>query len=345
MAGNWGGFLSSIGVPRGTAGYLDWTTGLMRVNTPHDTWVRIARTPDLRTLHRWEQEVVETVTHEAIHFLQIVTTGYLYDFASTLFALVRSAIGFPVRDVSDIPSHATPELAARLRSHFANLDAAGPEGITVRGLAEGQAMLAQLRTHWRSLTADEYPRRLADLPSEYSHAYLFSQKILGAAAFEIYPFVSSMALCTRSPVTSFVTMCHAIKARGISVILPSESPHEYLELANELHHGGEIALLGTSVEIFNDRPIHPVYSPMVARLNELAAVASMLEYMAVPHRVARPIAEAVARPAVYNRDAEGNSYIHIPDNWRPDLDRKTREDEAAALVLLMASSTRILKSL
>ena len=163
-------FLTAIGVPRGVAGYLDWTTGLMRVNATHDVWARIARTPDLRTLPRWEQGVVETITHETIHFLQITTTSYLYRFAVTLFELVKSAIHFPVHDVSELPIRATPELAQKLRAHFATLDARGAHGVTVRSLAEGQAMLAQLRTHWRGLTAGEFLKRLtgSGLPAEYS---------------------------------------------------------------------------------------------------------------------------------------------------------------------------------
>jgi hypothetical protein len=123
-----------------------------------------------------------------------------------------------------------------------------------------------------------------------------------------------MALCTRMPAASFVQMCHALKERGVSA-LPEESVREYLVLANELHRSGQIALAGTSIEVINDLPAHPLYSPMVVQLNGLAAESSMLDYMAAPHHVTRAIAEAVARPVVYNRDAKGNTYVHVPDNW------------------------------
>jgi hypothetical protein len=71
----------------------------------------------------------------------------------------------------------------------------------------------------------------------------------------------------------------------------------------------------------------------------------MLDYMAAPHRIARPIAEAVARPTVYNRDVDGTGYVHVPDNWRPDLDRASRDAEAEMLVLLMSVSARLLRSI
>jgi hypothetical protein len=83
---------------------------------------------------------------------------------------------------------------------------------------------------------------------------------------------------------------------------------------------------------------------MVVHLNDLAGAVSILNYMSAPHRIARAIAEAVARPAVYNRDVEGTIYIHVPDNWRPDLDRENRHSEAEMLVLLMSVAARLIKS-
>ena len=206
-------------------------------------------------------------------------------------------------------------------------------------------MLAQLRTHWRGLTADEFLRRLtgSSLPSEYSHAYLLAHTILGNVAFEVYPFLSSMALCTRMPPASFVTMCHALEARGFPV-LPTESVGEYLALVNELHQRGEIALAGTSAEVINDLPKHPLYSPIVVRLNDLSAETSILDYMAAPHRVSPAIAEAVARPSVYNQNLEAKTAVHIPDNWRPDLDRESRHAEATTLVLLMSVAARLINA-
>jgi hypothetical protein len=89
--------------------------------------------------------------------------------------------------------------------------------------------------------------------------------------------------------------------------LPTQSVREYLALANELHESGQIALVGTSAEVFNDLPTHPLYSPMVVHLNDLAPAVSIVDYMAAPHRIAKAIAEAVARPAVYNGDVEATS--------------------------------------
>ena len=139
-------------------------------------------------------------------------------------------------------------------------------------------------------------------------------------------------------------MCEALRIQRV-LEFPAQSVREYLALANELHQAGSIELAGTSVEIINDLPTHPMYSPMVVQLNELAAEASLLDYMAAPHRIAPALAKAVARPVVYNSDMEGNTAVHVPDHWRPDLDRQTRDEEVEMLVLLMSVSARLLKSL
>jgi hypothetical protein len=346
MAEQWKDFVTAIGVPKGVAGYLDWTTGLMRINTTHDVWQRIVRTPDLRTLPRGEQGIVETVTHETIHFLQIATTSFLYGFAVRLFEIVKSAIQFPVRHVSELPTRATPPIALKLRAHFAALDAAGPENLTVRSLAEGQAMLAQLRTHWRGMNAGEFLRRLttSGLPPEYSRAYVFAHKILGDATFESYPLVSSMALCTAQPAAAFVALCEALRHRGIRTP-PSEARDQYLQLVNELNQAGKIVLKGTSAEVLQDLPEHPVYTPMVHKLNEIAAVSSIIDYMTAPHRISETLAVAVARPAVYNAGPNGDTAVHVPDNWRPDLDRASRDAEAETMVLLMSVSASLLNTM
>ena len=50
----------------------------MRVVADHEAWRRIVRAPDLTTLAPCERGVAKTVTHDAIHFLQISTASYLY---------------------------------------------------------------------------------------------------------------------------------------------------------------------------------------------------------------------------------------------------------------------------
>jgi hypothetical protein len=348
MSARWHEFLPAIAVPKGIAGYLDWSTGILRVNAPYDVWERISTASDLNKLKDWERDVVETVTHETIHFLQITTTGYLYSFAIELLQLIKACISFPVKDFSQIPSVAPPQQAERIRNHLTCLDLEGVHSITVRSIVECQALLGQLRTHWRGLTHQGFLQRVheAHVPKEYRLAYLAATHYLGENAFEGYPFVSSMALCTRDPVASFDVICRAVRTRALPA-KPREALQGYLELLNDLHGNRELELTGTAREIINDLPEHPVYTPMVVRLNEMCEEKhiSMLDYMAAPHEVSEPIAVAVARPTVFNADHENNWYVHVPTNWRPDLTKSAKDEEAEALIFLMSVATKLLRSI
>lgn len=342
MAGQWKDAFAEVKVAAGVAGYLDWATGLMRLNASHNDWKRISAIADLSKLQRWEQDLVQTMTHETIHFLQITTTSYLFVFAVELFNLIRRAIPDSQRDASGVAQRASPEFEAKIRAQNAALDKVGPRRVTVRSLAEGQAMLAQLRTHWCNLTPDSFLNRLFEstLPSEYWRAYTVAHDLLGDNAFEIFPSLSSIALCTKAPAEAFVTMCEALVGKDVPHA-PSEIMHECLVLANDLHKRGQIQLVGTSAEVVESVGWHPLYSPMVATLNDLSADFSMLDCMAAPHKIAPAIAAAVARPVMFNPDASGDAYIHIPDNWRPDLVGSARRDEIETLVLLMIVAARL----
>jgi hypothetical protein len=346
MAGRWGEFLPSIAVPKGVAGYLDWSTGLLRVNATHEVWQRIVASKDLSKLQQWERDIVEVVTHETIHFMQIVTTGWLYQFAVELFELIKSCIPFPVKDFSQIPKVPPPGPAARIRNHLARLDVAGANSVTVRSLVECQAVLAQLQTHWKSTDHESFVKRIHEshLPQEYRAAYLSAVKHLDRHAFESYPFISNMALCCRDPVTSFEVICRGVKTAALPA-QPRRAIQGYLELLNRLHTAGNLEMIGTAAEVINSAPEHPVYTPMVARLNELSANSSMLEYMAAPHEIKEPVAVAVARPTVFNLDDSGNARVHVPTNWRSDLTTGQKNAEAEFLVFLMTTATRLLQNL
>ncbi len=328
---------------RGAAGFLDWTTGLLRLNAASAAWDRVSKSPDLRTLPARDRLLVETVTHETIHFLQIVTTGYLYRFAVKLFDLIRDCLPKPVRAIADIPIAPSRMQAARITDHIAALDRTDADGCSVRSLAECQAMLAQLRTHWTGLTHDGFLERTDYMPEVYRRAYRLATVFLGKDAFDSYPFLSSMALCCDDPVRAFRVLCCATQDASMSAP-PAEDVQAYVELVNMLHHRGQLRLLGTAAEMVNDLGNHPVYTPAVHALNEVSGQ-GVLQYMAAPHLVDTAIATAVARPAVYNPDAEGQLFVRVPENWRPDLDRAAKDKEAEFLVFLMGISTRLLQNI
>jgi|GEM_PF-5080158 len=348
MSATWKDFLPEIGAPNGVAGYLDWSTGMLRVNSPYDVWNRISQSEDPTTLEEWERDVVETVTHETIHFLQITTTGFLYKFAVELFDQIKSCIPFPVRDFSEIPKKAPPLQAEKIRDHLAILDNEGENSVTLRSLVECQAILTQMRTHWKGLTHEGFLQKVYSLhlPKEYSQAYVTATNYLGPNAFDSYPFVSSMALCASNPVSAFHAICRGIYETNITD-RPINAIDQYTGLLNQLYSHRKIELIGTSAEVLNRMPEHPVYTPMVLRLNELCGQQgiSILEYFAAPHEIKEPVAIAVARPTMFNSDSAGKWYIHVPTNWRPDLDTSSKDSEAEFLVFLMSVATPILRNL
>lgn len=203
------GLIDHFDVPEDVAGYLEWASGILFINRTQDEW----REFNAKTDHAWADRPTailgQTITHETYHFYQIATTGYLYRFASRLFAEVADQIGFPVKErnldklVEEIkagPSNSVLELVAEL-------DRPGPKDLTVRDIVESAAYLYEFKSHYPRFGARAFREQIEveDPLKEYRHAYEIAEERLGESAFDNFLAVSVLALCFDDPTAAFHT--------------------------------------------------------------------------------------------------------------------------------------------
>jgi hypothetical protein len=117
----WDEILRRITPRAETRAYLDWTTGIIRINTTREAWGRLrARGPDAR-LTPEEQGLLELFVHEAYHAVQLFTTGYLYNFATQITVEVTEWLR--TGDLREALTGTVPaELSESIRSWIAPLD-------------------------------------------------------------------------------------------------------------------------------------------------------------------------------------------------------------------------------
>src|SRR3974390_1032625 len=176
---------SSLLLPDGWA-YLDWITGMIRIDSNRTDWERLKEKvpPNKRlTAHMLTEDeltLLETFTHEMVHYLQLCTTGYLYRLARDLLAVLAELP--PASTIDDVPEADLTRAAGRLRAiKEERLCAPGKRGLAVISLVESAAFLVQKRTHY-DLTPADYEAALVGWPAMYRAGYDIAREHLGDEA-------------------------------------------------------------------------------------------------------------------------------------------------------------------
>jgi hypothetical protein len=340
----WGQALSGLTIPNDKA-ILDWTSGIIRVNAVYEEFNRIKRGNESRR-SRSDKDLIEAISHETFHFLQMCTTGFLYSFALDLYESIKQCVPKDIKDPSEIDAACVPsEVRKNLNFALERLYHEGPEGLSILSIVEGAALLFQKRLHWIGISAEGFEEILdQSAPSkEYKDAYNFAAKCLGKEdAFNSYPLISNLALSdTNNPVSTFVSLCK--KAAGDGIRVGNEmDPVPFVELLREIEPKAK-----SSAEVAGERSLkHPIYFEVIKHLNDLAGHGkfNILEYMvAPPLQLYEPtILTESLRPILFNRVKEKYWHLSIPEGLWPALRRDERRNRAQALVLLHILSSRVI---
>jgi hypothetical protein len=159
--------------PNEVCGWMDWATGILYLNSQVESrehsekLLNGERTDDVR-------ELIATITHENVHFVQTVTTSYMYRWACQLYDRLITAMKPLRQELLGYIDNPDPRTLLRieqqvrdadrreLRNHLAQLDRRGPNGIAVRDLLESHAFLVERKTHWQGFDTLEYLQMLND---------------------------------------------------------------------------------------------------------------------------------------------------------------------------------------
>src|SRR5439155_15700726 len=145
-------------VPDGWA-YLDWVTGIVRINCGKDEYLGLKAKTEVDfqqgRVSSEQQRLLETVTHEVTHYFQVCTTGYLHRLVRELTNALLDTLP-EVMDVDQLPEEALMAAGRRLNEIKQRLTVAGPRNLTILDLIEGAAFLIQKRYHFPKLTGLGY---------------------------------------------------------------------------------------------------------------------------------------------------------------------------------------------
>ncbi len=267
-------------------GYLDWVTGLVRINVSGDEFSGSRRTTEFEL----------TLNHELFHAFQICTTGYLYRLSmETLREIVR--IISSVQRSSDILRliRTPPAGSATLDTLLSEIDESNNDGITVRDIVEGYAYFAHEALNDPSMSATDYSAKLVLAPSaEYTNAFRFSVDRIGERSFEVFPLLCYLALLFRDPTAVF----GKLHDRVATLALESK-PKLFRQIVHLLDHV-EGEYLGVPCQ--HTAPYNldqPFYGWSMRKIRDTIGP-TLLDYVAEPGAIPLAVQEALLRPIILN---------------------------------------------
>jgi hypothetical protein len=233
--------------------------------------VRLVATLDKARVHN-------ALIHESLHFLQVVTNGYIYRWAVEY--VVHATRGW-LQLVGERHNEESVKLEALqgrieathaqrrfLLAHLGAFDRPGVSGITVRSLIESLAYYIQIRGQF-GFTSAEFARALNDCPDlEYRVAYDAVRFVVGGeAAFDLFPILCNASLCTSDPVWAFTKLIFL----DLKSIREDVRIGQFSKAWDALRHELGELWIGTAPQVrtANPLPAHPIISPAVDRLIEV----------------------------------------------------------------------------
>lgn len=324
-------------VPPEVAGYLEWGSGILRVNCSFEDWNIINKHPDYP--HSFSDlSITATLTHETFHFLQICTSGFLYRFACQYFDLMRKFIkqeaGIPLTDEKIKRFLKNPSgISDTIINHISVLDRPGCLGVTVRDIVESAAYLYEHKTHYINLDITGYENFLKqDLPpKEYYYAFDKAKEILGENTFDNFLFAAFISLCFEHPEAVFADVLKNIADHNLIYRDVTDIP----KFINAVQTLFSVHLaLGSAAEVALNKGSqfwHPVYNNAILSLNETADQFSPIALVVDSKAMTIEAALSNVRPTVFNKN-----YIWIPKSFEKGRSQSQIEGEMKVFILLGA---------
>lgn len=320
-------------VPEYVAGYLEWGTGIIRVNMDYELWERYSSGKSAPPPESF-RSLCSTITHETYHFLQIAVTGFMYRFASRYFEAMHESVsahaGNELTEES-IYSFLTkpPSISDKVGSLLRVLHHQGPTGVSALHIIESAAFFYEHNTHFKNLTAVGYNKILEDEdpPEEYFLAYHEAERVLGSLACDNFLIATVISLCFAEPQNVFPDVLRCIKSVGIPYRNFSDYP-KFIMSVQELMK--KYAVLGTSAEyMVSSGTRHPIYQKAIHGL--MADTASPVDLVSRPDAMSLEAARAHSQPIVFNRN-----HILIPPAFRERYGQETAEQELQGIIWIAA---------
>lgn len=322
-------------VPEYVAGYLEWGTGIIRINTDYEKWQQYCGDNSSQPPEHF-RPVIATITHESYHFLQIAVTGFMYRFALSYFEAMRESISTHTGEsLTDDTLYRfltnPPKVSEKVGSLLQLLHRKGPSGVTSLDIIESAAFFYEHRTHFINLTPQGYNRIIQNEspPKEYYAAYREAERVLGPEAFDKFLISTVLSLCFEEPQDIFPAVLQCVKAVKGPYQNASNIPSFIMSIQDLMK---EHAVLGTSMEYMNNSgKKHPIYHKALLCLNDMADMVSPVDLVSRAGAMSIDTARASVQPLVFN----GNRIL-VPPAFTVKYGEENTEQELQVLVLLAA---------
>lgn len=275
------------------------------------------------------RDYASTRTHEGIHFIQALTSSYIYRNACLLWEEIKSCI----EQVKSLPKGTSVTLPIQLNSKIhslltnmrrksTNLSTPTISGISPLDIIEGAAVYITSRIHQPHLKYEDFGRELENnygdkIHRVYTDAYLLTEWYLGKSTFDIFSVICYLSLCSYDPGDTF---CKYVRALGRSGVI-----REYERLSSQdiinvgLHYGiKELKTAPQEIEISGE---HPVLFPYIKNIIDSFQVGfPFVEFASRPYESNDiEIFRIMSPPLIRQRGGRGIVSCKLPTFLPPHL--------------------------
>ena len=192
----------------------DRATGIVRVHFAYDAFKRLLST-EFSSLTERDQISAAAISHEGMHVLQMMNTGFAYELSLQCFQHVARAWRDHRGDLDQIYHH-PHQYTAELEPVMDTLLTSSSDGVSALDLLEASAYLFEKRIHFPVVGPRGFEEMLAgDVPDDvYIGAYNLATDALGDDAFDQFIHVATLALQTREPHAVFRPLLEEFRDSG-----------------------------------------------------------------------------------------------------------------------------------
>ena len=316
-------------LPGDVLGYLDWSTGLLRINMEKDQYEGISGRPE-----HFRNQFEETLCHEMFHALQICACGFLFNHV-TAFSKELWLKVFEMESDRSISRllHEEVESSAELRRLSSDLCTPQHHGLSNLDIIESHAFLAHNRICQPDVPRDVYRLRMAQMKgSPYQMAFGYLEEKLGAWAGDYLCPIAYEALCFPNPVEIFVTIVEAVSQMLYAHVESAEDIEELVGDALKVL-GGRDDFIGDPRRMIEEgSDLHPFYSNSLHQVNQLSEEGEIRDFMSFPESAPNVFLTAMLRPILLN-DA---TLLTFSNSDHTPFD--TEESHDSGLIMLAALS-------
>lgn len=315
-------------LPDSTLGQLDWSTGILRINTDTPSWQAWRQNPT------GNLPLFATLVHEAQHALQISLCGDLFR-TSLYFYGIAEQIHARFPDASDYPDSLDGVLdddtLEFTRDRAWDLTYVGEGDVSLLQIVEGVTHLTEQRIFSNDYDTHSYLEYLpyALVGETYTHAFKRFYELSGQHEQTIwyFPPACHLALCSQVPQRSFCAMAEALSQGRVG-------QNDGIDRLYDICRQNDDSFIGWSWEWAETNPHfrHPFFDRLRTRLQSASHEEEFHRYVIRPDQDITLTMAALEQPTILNpvADPEVDGFREWPTmvwHWEgePSNDEKARE--------------------